>query len=254
MAASGSESSWGSVGSERAAGVAGVAGTGLADVAGADVEGVGDGVGLFAVGLVGGDEAVEVDLEAVPVLGDGDVHVAGAALLGLGEEAGLGVGAVDEDVDLVVGVGGGDLEVGLPVDLDLSGSVESGGVEAYLGEGALAEGEGGVVDVEGVGTGGGDEGHVALDELADLGGGVLLEEVVEGDVDGVVEGGAELSGGGEAEALGLLRGGAGVLDVTLIGVHGPFAGAPAAANDGTDTVFEGGKDAFSWNTHSCLVF
>ncbi len=44
-------------------------GRGLADVAGADVEGVGDGVGLFAVGLVGGDEDVEVDLEAVPVLG-----------------------------------------------------------------------------------------------------------------------------------------------------------------------------------------
>ena len=122
------------------------------------------------------------------------------------------------------------------------------------GERAVAEGDAGVVDVEGVEGGGGDVGEVALDELADLCGGVMAEEVVEGDVEAVDESTCETASGGETHALDLLCLGTGVFDVALVGVHGAETGAPAAAYDGTDTVFEGGKDAFGWNTHGCLVF
>ena len=163
-----------------------------------------------------------------------------------------GVGAVDEDEDLVVGGGRVDVEVGIEGDLHRTGGVEVGGIETDGGERAVAEGDAGVVDVEGVEGGGGDAGEVALDELADLGGGVMAEEVVEGDVEAVDESTCETASGGETHAQDLLCLGFGVFNFSLIGVHGPETGAPTATYDGADTVFEGGKDALSRNTHSCF--
>ena len=73
---------------------------GLADVAGADVDAVGDAAGvlLVAVGTYG--ESVDVDFHAVPVGGDVAADATLGTLDGLTQDAALGGGACVNDSSL----------------------------------------------------------------------------------------------------------------------------------------------------------
>ena len=93
----------------------------LADVAGADVGAGADTVGALAVELVGVHESPEVYLQAVPHFGHVDGDRAVVAFHLRREDTLVGVGAVDEDEDLVVGGGRGDVEVGIEGDLHRTG-------------------------------------------------------------------------------------------------------------------------------------
>ena len=173
---------------------------------GADVDAVGDAAGVLLVAVGADGEAVYVDFHAVPVGGD----VAADATLGtlnrLAQDAALGVGAVDEEVDEVVeaGVDARTHVVG-KADIYLLGGVELGSAEADVGEAAVGDDEVGVVDgdaVDGVGV---DGTFVTFDELGAGGGGFLVEDGTETPLGSHLELGGELAEDFELGAPELLR-------------------------------------------------
>ena len=177
-------------------------------------------------------EAVDVDGEAAP--GGGETHLdgCGAALDGCGEDALAALGLVDEEVDVVVGVGHGDVAVGGEGDADAEGLVEGGCAEAYGGDVAALGGEedGAVLDfgyaafdVDGV--------FVDLDEVV-VGGdvGCVLGVALKGDLDALLEALGELGEGLELESHVLLLGG----DLAVFGDGGECCEVLLAAGDATD--------------------
>ncbi len=178
---------------------------GLTNVAGADVGGFG---GLaFVVAAVADDEAVDVDGHANPGFGCEDLDLAGGAEDGGGEDGLVGVGLVEDDVDLVLRVGSGHVGGGLEGDAHAVGFGEGGVAEVGVGGVALGDEERAVVDF-GLAAGGEDGGLVDHGEVVE-GGDEGLDPAVFGEAEfaGGVEGLGELDEGLEAEpTVGLFGG------------------------------------------------
>ena len=226
-------------------------GVGLADVAGADVHAVADGVGAGGVAVPVFDEAVDVDFHAVPVGGDGDGDGLVVAFGRGAEDTGLGIGAVDEDIDEVFGVGADDFHVVVEVDIDLEWGVELRGVEVNVDGGAGSADEAGEVDVDAFTTGGGDVAPVAAEEDV-AGGHGGARQCIGGEAESVCgeEAVCEFGQGGEASPDDLLVVGARIFDVVGVGALIPDAAAPFCTYYGADFSFEGGKDTHTHFTHS----
>ena len=180
-------------------------------------------IGVDVGGFVdsGEGEAPDVDLHAVPVggdvAGDGMVGTLGHACTGDGrEDAGLGIGAVDEEADRVV-VGGAADEGGVEGDIDLLGGVELRGAEAGAMEVAAGDDEVGIVDGDGVDGVGVDEVLVVAQEEA-AGGGVLVVGFLPvAEVGGRRETVGELGEGLEDGTMQLLLLGSRIFDEGVVG-------------------------------------
>ena len=170
---------------------------GLADIAGADVGGFG---GLaFVVAAVADDEAVDVDGHADPGFGGEDLDLAGGAEDGGGEDGLVGVGLVEDDVDLVLRVGSGHVGGGLEGDAHAVGFGEGGVAEGGVGGVALGDEERAVVDL-GLAAGGEDGGLVDHGEVVEgRDEGLDPAVFVEAEVGGGLEGLGELDEGLEAQ-------------------------------------------------------
>ena len=224
----------------------------LADGAGAEVAGVGD--FAFVVGAGADGEAPDVDAVAVPVGGDG----AGDGLVGthlhVAEHAGTCLGAVDEEVDLVAGVGTDDLGAVGHGDFDAEWVGEGGGAELCLGEVAHGDDELGVVDGGGTWGVGVDAAPVFVDEDVAFGGALATCHLEEADADGGEEGAGEAVDGAETgldEGL-CLRGGVGTLGAH-VGAHDGFA-FPKGTDDGSDFSIESIEDSHTNFSHSDCSF
>ena len=223
----------------------------LADGAGAEVAGVGD--EALVVGAAADGEAVEVDAVAVPVGGDADFGAFLDAEDGLGEDAGLGLGAVDEDVGFVGRVGADDGGIVVDGNVDLEGVGEGGGAELDFGEVALGDDEVFVVDGGGTGGVGVDAVPVEVDEDVAFGGAFAAGDFVEAESDGGDELAGEGADGTEAGADELLGLGVEVVDLTFVGAHDGLA-FPEGADDGADFSDESVKDSLLYFSHDLVGF
>ena len=226
----------------------------LADVAGADVDAVGDAAGVLLVAVGTHGEAVDVDFHAVPVGGDIGADAVLVALDGFAQDAALGVGAVGEEVDEVV-EGGVDARAHVvgEGDVDLLGGVELGSAEADVGEAAVGDDEVGVVDGDAVDGVGMDGLLVATDELTDGGGGLRTQKRTETSLTSHLEFSGEGAEGFETSAPELLFGGVGVAHVFDVSASGVLAGTPTLANHGSDFVAEIAEDSHFHFTHNAFV-
>ena len=224
---------------------------GLGDGAAAEVTAVGD--DTLVVGTSADGEAPDVDAVAVPVGGDG----AGDGLVGthlhVAEHAGTCLGAVDEEVDLVAGVGADDFGAVGHGDFDAEGVGEGGGAELCLGEVAHGDDELGVVDGGGTWGVGVDAAPVFVDEDVAFGGALAACYLEEADADGREEGAGEAVDGAEAGADEFLSFAVGVVDLTFVGTHDGLA-FPKGTDYGSDFSDESVKDSLLNFSHNCLVF
>ena len=164
-----------------------------ADDAGADVRGVGD--EALGVAAVADGEAVAVDSEANPAGRHVHRQCTGGTQRGGREDSLLGVGLIEEHVDLVLSVGAGHVGGGGVGDAHFLRIGEDGVAEAGRREGALCAEEAAVVDL-GLTAHDVDGVFVDLDEVVEgRDEGLDPAVVVETEVCGGLEGLGELDEG-----------------------------------------------------------
>ena len=235
---------------EGSLGVMVVSGEGLGDGPGAEVAGVGDVAEV--VGAAADGEAVDVDAVAVPVVGDEEDDFLVGAFLGLGEEALAGLGVVDEEVGVVVGIGADDRGAVGQGDGDLEGVFEGGGAELDLGEVSAGDLELVVVDGGGAGGGGMDVVPVGADEDVALGGASAASYPSETQTNGREEGGRKTVDGTETgadEELGLA---VGITNLAFVAAHHRLA-FPKGTDYGSDFSDESVKDSLLYFSHNFAI-
>lgn len=223
-----------------------------ADVAATDVAALAGLEGTL-VDLGAHGEAPHVDLHAVPVGGHLDRRRLLAAFHRLRQHAALGVGTVDEDVDLVVGMRAHALGVGAEVHLHLLRGVELGDVEVHSRQAPQGDLETRVVDVEGAGAGGRHLVEVDLHEDVALRQAALHGDLVHAHQGGLVESGRELRQGREAFAQHQLALGTCVVTVAGVGSHHRDA-FPERSDHGADLAHETIENTTINSCHNFNVF
>ena len=217
----------------------------------AEVAAVADEAGIVDAGA--DTEAVDVDAVAVPVGGHADLGAFLDTEDRLREDAGLGLGAVDEDIGFVGGVGADDGGVVADGDVDLEGIGGGDGTELNLGEVALGDDEVLVVDGGGTRSVGVDAVPVHLDEDVAFGGAAAASHLEEAQADGREEGTGQAVDGTEAGADELLRLAVTVVHLALVGAHHRFA-FPKRTHNGSYFSNESVKDSPTNFCHNFKCF